>query len=81
METIIYQPRGVCSREIKICHENGIVLDLFVIGGCSGNIKAITALVKGMKIEDVIAKLKGIECGFKSTSCGDQIARALESIK
>ena len=76
-----YIPKGVCSQQIILDVENGIVNDLKVIGGCNGNLKGITSLVKGMKVEDVIKKLKGIKCGFKETSCPDQISKALESIQ
>lgn len=79
MKTITYQPKGVCSRMIEIDIDNGVVADLRVYGGCNGNLKGISALVKGMKTEDVIARLEGITCGFKSTSCPDQIAKALKN--
>ena len=77
----IYRPEGVCSTEMIFEIEDGVVKSLKVINGCDGNLKGISELVKGMKIEDVIAKLKGIRCGFKPTSCPDQIARALEEFK
>lgn len=76
-----YTPIGVCSRQIEIEVENGIVKSLEVIGGCNGNLQGISKLVIGMKIEDVIEKLKGIDCGGKGTSCPDQISKALEEIK
>ena len=76
----IYTPKGVCSRQIEIEVENGIVKSLKVIGGCNGNLQGISRLVEGMKVEEVIARLKGIDCGGKGTSCPDQIARALEQI-
>lgn len=78
MKTIQYQPKGVCSRMMEIDIDNGIVMDLRVYGGCNGNLKGISALVKGMKIEDVVARLEGVTCGFKNTSCPDQIAQALK---
>lgn len=77
----IYRPEGVCSTEMIFEIEDGVVKSLKVINGCDGNLKGISELVKGMKIDDVIAKLKGIRCGFKPTSCPDQIARALEEFK
>lgn len=80
METFIYHPQGTCSREIRIQYENDIVTSIEVIGGCNGNLKGVSALIKGMKINDVIARLEGIKCGFRPTSCPDQIARALKSI-
>ena len=77
-----YRPSGVCSSEMIFeIDENNIVQDLKVIGGCNGNLKGIGALVKGMKVEDIITKLSGITCGFKPTSCPDQIAKALKDFK
>ena len=75
-----YKPNGVCSTEMifDIDENTRIVNDLKVINGCNGNLKGISSLVKGMKIEDIISKLEGITCGFKPTSCPDQIARALK---
>ena len=58
--------------------EDGVIRDLNIVGGCDGNHKGITALVKGMKVEDVKEKLRGIRCGFRDTSCPDQLSRALE---
>ena len=75
-----YTPQGVCSRSMQIEVVDGVVRDLQVIGGCNGNLQGIGALVKGMKVEDVIARLKGIRCGFKATSCPDQLATALENM-
>ena len=75
-----YTPRGVCSRQINIEVEDGIVTKLEVIGGCNGNLQGISKLVQGMKVEEVIKRLKGIDCNSKGTSCPDQIARALEEI-
>lgn len=76
-----YKPQGVCSTEIIVDAENNIIKDIRVINGCNGNLKGIASLVKGMNINDVISKLKGIKCGMKNTSCPDQIAVALEKIK
>lgn len=75
-----FKTSGVCSRYINIDVENGIVKNVTFEGGCSGNTQGIATLVVGMKKEDVIEKLKGIRCGFRSTSCPDQLARALESM-
>ncbi len=58
--------------------EDGIITDCSFLGGCAGNTAGVASLVKGMRVEDAIAKLKGIKCGFKPTSCPDQLARALE---
>jgi len=76
--TIDYKTKGVCSRQMLIEVEDGIVQDVQIIGGCHGNLQGISALVKGMKAEDVIARLEGICCGPKSTSCPDQLAQALK---
>lgn len=73
-----YKPEGVCSREMIFKIENGVIKSLNIVGGCDGNRKGIAKLVEGMKIEDVIEKLKGIECGYKGTSCPDQLSIALE---
>ena len=75
-----YVPNAVCSRQINLEVENGIVIKLEVIGGCRGNLQGISKLVEGMKVEEVIKKLKGIDCKGRGTSCPDQIARALEEI-
>ena len=75
-----YKPSGVCSREIVIDVEDGVVSNVQFIGGCAGNTQGIGALVKGMKIEDVISRLNGINCGFRGTSCPDQLAKALTEI-
>lgn len=76
-----YKTNGTCSVQIDFEVENGIVSDVSFMGGCNGNLKGISALVNGMKIEDVVEKLSGIRCGFKSTSCPDQLAKALSQIK
>ena len=76
--TVEYQPRGVCSRAMRVTVEDGIVQDVEVVGGCNGNLKGIMSLVKGMKAEDVIARLEGIRCGMKPTSCPDQLTKAIK---
>ena len=78
---MIYKPQGVCSQLINIEVEDDVIKSVQFTGGCNGNLQGISSLVKGMKIDDAISRLKGIRCGFKSTSCPDQLARALESIK
>ena len=75
-----YTPHGVCSRQIELEVEDGVVKNLKVIGGCNGNLQGISKLVEGMKVEEVIKRLKGIDCAGKGTSCPDQIAKALEEI-
>ncbi|HBN11481.1 MAG TPA: TIGR03905 family TSCPD domain-containing protein [Ruminococcus sp.] len=75
----VYIPKGVCSRQITVdVDDNGIVRDVQFIGGCNGNLKGISELVKGMKAEDVIEKLENITCGMKPTSCPAQLAQALK---
>ena len=76
--TIDYKTKGVCSKQMIIEVEDGVVQGVQIIGGCHGNLQGISALVKGMKAEDVIARLEGICCGPKSTSCPDQLAQALK---
>lgn len=75
---IQYKPVGVCSQMMIIDVEDGIVNDFQVMGGCHGNLQGISALVKGMKVDDVIARLEGIDCHGKGTSCPDQLAKALK---
>ena len=76
-DQITYTTHGTCSRQITINVEDGIVTDVSFVGGCSGNTQGVASLVRGMKIEDVIARLKGIRCGGKPTSCPDQLAETL----
>lgn len=76
--TINYQPKGTCSRHMTIEVEDGIVRSFRVEGGCHGNLQGISRLVEGMKVEEVIARLDGIRCGMKPTSCPDQLAQALK---
>ncbi len=73
-----YTPSGVCSRQINYEIEDGKVKNVEIVGGCNGNGKGIASLVEGLSVEEVIAKLKNIKCGNKTTSCPDQLARALE---
>ncbi|MCH3962590.1 MAG: TIGR03905 family TSCPD domain-containing protein [Solobacterium sp.] len=73
-----YRPKGVCSRKMIFEINGDIIESLTVEGGCNGNLKGIGALVKGKKLDDVIQALEGIHCGMKSTSCPDQIAKALK---
>jgi uncharacterized protein (TIGR03905 family) len=73
-----YKTRGTCTREISFEMENGIVKNVSFNGGCNGNLKGIAALVEGKKAEEIIPLIKGIKCGFKPTSCPDQLALALQ---
>lgn len=75
---IEYKTSGTCSRMVIVEVEDGVVTDCSFVGGCAGNTVGVATLVKGMKAEDAIAKIKGIKCGFKPTSCPDQLAKALE---
>jgi uncharacterized protein (TIGR03905 family) len=72
-----YRTKGTCSREIIVDLDHDIVRSVKFIGGCDGNTKGICSLVQGMKAEDVIQRCKGIRCGFKTTSCPDQLAEAI----
>ena len=75
-----YTTKGVCSKRIDIETEGEIIKDVEFEGGCAGNTKGLSEMVKGENIREVIKKLKGIPCGFKGTSCPDQLAIALEEI-
>ena len=74
-----YTPSGVCSRGIDFELENGIVKDVRFTGGCSGNTQGVAALIQGMPAEEAIRRLKGLKCGYRPTSCPDQLAKALEA--
>lgn len=76
-----YQTKGTCSTSIDIEVENGIIQSVNFTGGCNGNLQGISRLVRGMKVNEAIDKLKGIRCGFRATSCPDQLAKALESMQ
>ncbi len=76
-----YVTNGVCSREIDFDVIDGKVRNVHYLGGCNGNTQGVGALVEGMDIDEAIKRLKGIKCGFKATSCPDQLALALEQYK
>ena len=76
--TIKYNPKGVCAREFLLDVEDGVVRSVKITGGCNGNLQGISRLIEGMKVEDIISRIEGIRCGFKNTSCPDQIAQALK---
>ena len=76
-----YNPEAVCSMQMIFDIEGDIIKSLKIIGGCPGNTVGVSRLIEGMKIEEAIKRLKGIPCGYKGTSCPDQLARALEEIK
>ena len=73
-----YHTKGTCSREIIIDLDGDTVRSVSFVGGCNGNLKGIRSLVKGMEIDEVIRRCKGIRCGMKQTSCPDQLAQALQ---
>ncbi len=82
MKHLVYQTKGTCCRIIDLTvDDNNVIEHVEFLGGCNGNLKGISQLVTGMKADDVIARLKGTECGNKGTSCPDQLSRALEEIK
>ena len=76
-----YKTSGVCSQRIFFEVEGNKVKNVQFVGGCNGNLKGIAALVDGMDIDDVIARVEGVKCGMKSTSCPDQLAQALKTAK
>ena len=78
MHTITYRPRGVCSRNMEIDVEGDVIHSVRVEGGCSGNLQGICSLLKGMTVEEAVARMEGIRCGGKPTSCPDQLAQALK---
>ena len=78
MQTISYQPKGVCSRHMEIDVEDGVIQAVRVIGGCSGNLQGISSLLVGMTTDEAIRRMEGIRCGVKPTSCPDQLAKALK---
>ncbi len=79
--TYTYRPRGVCSQLMEIELEGNIIKSVKVTGGCSGNLQGISRLVEGMDADEAIARMEGIRCGFKPTSCPDQLAQALKAMK
>ena len=81
MKTVNYTPKGVCSRQIQFKLDGDVVRDVKYTGGCNGNLQGISKLVEGMKIDEVIEKLEGINCNGKGTSCPDQLAKALKAYK
>ena len=76
-----YKTKGTCSTQIDFEVDNNKLHNVSFAGGCNGNLKAVSKLVDGQDVDTVISKLKGITCGFKQTSCGDQLAKALEEEK
>ena len=78
MSKIVYKPAGVCSREMSVEAEDGVIKSVHISGGCGGNQEALSKLLVGMPVKDAIRSIDGIKCGKRQTSCPDQLARALE---
>ena len=78
--TFEYKPQGVCARHLKFEIEDGIVKNVKFTGGCNGNLQGIAALCEGKPVDEIINAVQGIRCGFKSTSCPDQLAQALKKV-
>ncbi|MBP1594097.1 MAG: hypothetical protein H6Q12_1115 [Bacteroidetes bacterium] len=76
----VYKTSGTCSTYISVDVEDGIVKDVTFQGGCNGNLKGISQLVKGLPVKEVISKLEGISCGGRPTSCPDQLCKALRQV-
>ena len=81
MERFSYTPSGVCSRQIDFEVEDDIIRSVRFSGGCAGNTQGVAALLVGMTVDEAIERLSGIRCGFKPTSCPDQLAQALRQYK
>lgn len=81
MEKIVYNTKSVCSRRINIEVDGDRIISVRFEGGCAGNTQGVAALVAGMSIDEAISRLEGIRCGFKPTSCPDQLAKALKEYK
>jgi len=77
----LYTCQGTCSKAIEVTAKDGVIENVTFYGGCNGNTKGLSQLVRGMKVDEVIARLKGTQCGNKGTSCPDQLALALEGLK
>ena len=81
MKSIMYKTSGTCSKFIELEAEDGVLTRAVVVGGCNGNLQGICKLITGMRLDDVKAKLGGIRCGGRPTSCPDQIAKAIEELE
>ncbi|MBE6705789.1 MAG: TIGR03905 family TSCPD domain-containing protein [Ruminococcaceae bacterium] len=78
MKKITYSPKGVCSREMQVeIDDNGIITSVHISGGCAGNTQGVSRLIEGMDAKKAIEKISGIRCGFKSTSCPNELAKAI----
>ena len=76
--TYTYRPIGVCSQQMTVEIEDGVIQSVQVVGGCNGNLQGIASLVRGMRATDAVERLSGIRCGFKDTSCPDQLSKAIK---
>jgi uncharacterized protein (TIGR03905 family) len=76
-----YKTQGTCSKEIIVDVEDGVIRDVEFYGGCNGNLQGICSLVRGMKVDEVLGRLEGIRCGYRNTSCPDQLCKALREIQ
>jgi len=81
IRTLVFETQGTCSRQIDIRLDGDTIDEVNFVGGCHGNTQGIAALVKGMRVEEAIARLEGIDCRGRGTSCPDQLARALKSMR
>ena len=81
MQHFSYTPKGVCARKIDFDIEDGIIRKVSFTGGCAGNTQGVASLLVGMTIDEAITRLEGIRCGFKPTSCPDQVAKALKAYR
>jgi uncharacterized protein (TIGR03905 family) len=81
VKKLTYKTQGTCSSHIEIEVEDGVIKEVFYWGGCNGNLQGISRLVKGVKVDDVIAKLEGVRCGNRATSCPDQLCKALREMQ
>ncbi len=82
VKRISYKTTGTCSQLINLeVDENGILQDVSFVGGCNGNLQGICSLVRGMHVDEVKRRLDGIRCGYKNTSCPDQLCRAIEAVQ
>lgn len=79
IDIVQYQPKGVCAKAMQFRIKDNIVQDVEFVGGCNGNLRGISILVKGMHIEEIIPKLSGLPCGSRPTSCPDQMTKGLEA--
>ena len=81
MPHFVYSPVGVCSRKIEFDINDGVITNIAFTGGCNGNLKAISKILDGWTVEDIESKVLGNTCGFKGTSCADQLAKAVRAAK